>query len=445
MSDGHNQNHQCNHSHHHHGQEADLRTESLDPASQALSRALRYCFVILKFVMICVVALFLWSGAFDVQENQQALVLRFGKVVGTGSKALKKPGWHWAWPYIDEKIYLPTNNVSHEVFLDAVEESGGVGFWYYLSEREKENPRKKIPSNIPLQFVRDGYSLTSSSSAIAQSETGLSDAEVADYNIVHTRWVIKYRVSDPLVFFKKVWDGSDPDQKQVKMLLRRVLADAVIVTSANSDIENILWGQHEAYREKVQNRMRTRLKSLDIGITVEKLLLPKIQTPRQVQEAFEAAQWAGVRSKQQESEARGEESKIISSAEADASNIIASAEAYRKIKVASARADARYMKEVLEKIEKAAQEKVPTTAPDYQAKRREVYNRLRAVTIDELYQEMVREVMGNVDEIFAPPSTGSGLTEWRVYLSRNPQLKSAQARKKEKEKKTKVPTGPGGR
>src|SRR5512140_585267 len=77
----------------------------MDAGSQALSEALRSSFVIVKFVMLVLVLVFLGSGFFTVGPQERAIILRFGKPVGAGEKALLGPGLHVSFPYpIDESI-----------------------------------------------------------------------------------------------------------------------------------------------------------------------------------------------------------------------------------------------------------------------------------------------------------------------------------------------------
>src|ERR1017187_4542932 len=55
--------------------------------------------------MVLLVLLFLASGFFTVGPQERAILLRFGRPVGEGEKALLTPGLHWSLPYpIDESI-----------------------------------------------------------------------------------------------------------------------------------------------------------------------------------------------------------------------------------------------------------------------------------------------------------------------------------------------------
>ena len=82
--------------------------ETLDPAGKALADALRISFGVLKIVMVAVLGLFIWSGVYKVEANEEALELRFGKVKGVGKEAIVKTGLHWKWPApIEEVIKVP--------------------------------------------------------------------------------------------------------------------------------------------------------------------------------------------------------------------------------------------------------------------------------------------------------------------------------------------------
>jgi modulator of FtsH protease HflK len=75
----------------------------IDAGSQALSEALRSSFGIIKGIMVLLVIVFLGSGFFTVGPQEQAVIIRLGKPIGEGEKALLGPGLHWALPYpIDE-------------------------------------------------------------------------------------------------------------------------------------------------------------------------------------------------------------------------------------------------------------------------------------------------------------------------------------------------------
>ena len=58
--------------------------EALDPANQSLAEALRKSFRILKLLMLVLVVLYFLSGWFSVKPGDVGVILRFGRILGTG-------------------------------------------------------------------------------------------------------------------------------------------------------------------------------------------------------------------------------------------------------------------------------------------------------------------------------------------------------------------------
>ncbi|MGH7952911.1 MAG: hypothetical protein ACREFE_13480, partial [Limisphaerales bacterium] len=79
-----------NDEHKHHHEHAAPETQ--DAGSQALAEALRSSFAIVKIVMLLMVLAFFSSGFFQVGPQEKAVILRFGKPVGEGQKALLSSG-----------------------------------------------------------------------------------------------------------------------------------------------------------------------------------------------------------------------------------------------------------------------------------------------------------------------------------------------------------------
>ena len=99
--------------------------EEFDAASKSLSEALRISFVILKVIMVILIIAFLASGFVTVDPDEQAIVLRFGKIREAG---LLDPGPHWVFPYpIDEVIKIP---VKTKVPLSV------ESFWYFQTKQD---------------------------------------------------------------------------------------------------------------------------------------------------------------------------------------------------------------------------------------------------------------------------------------------------------------------
>ena len=124
----------------------------VDSGSQALAEALRSSFAIVKYLMVALFVLFLFSGMFKVEPQEKAIVLRFGKPQGDGVKALLGSGLHWAFPYpIDEVIKIPISEIQKVTTKTA---------WFLQSPEQEQLNQDPPPAGLGLNPLVDGYALT---------------------------------------------------------------------------------------------------------------------------------------------------------------------------------------------------------------------------------------------------------------------------------------------
>ncbi len=109
----------------------------MDAGSRALAEALRSSFAIVKVVMVLMVVVFFLFRLFHrVGPQEKAVILRFGKPVGDGQKALLSAGLHWSLPYpIDEVVKIPITEIQKV--------SSTVG--WYLTTPEAELSGEELP------------------------------------------------------------------------------------------------------------------------------------------------------------------------------------------------------------------------------------------------------------------------------------------------------------
>jgi membrane protease subunit HflK len=415
------------HHHHHHGTSEHQADEpvnlggELDAGSKSLADALRISFAVLKIIMVVLVVLFFSSGVFTIAPDERAMVLRFGQIRGdTTDKRILGPGLHWAIPYpIEEVIKLPARNTVLRTAIDS--------FWY--------DETNKLPSTS-LNPVTEGYCLTRNDT-IADLKKGGSD-----YNIVHAKWLLTYRIADCELFFKNVYVKT-PDAGQnlidvipqsVEPFLKAVASEAIVVTVANFSIDEAIKSDSRIGKE-AEKLLQQKLDAMNCGIEVDSMQLTAVVWPRQVNDAFVASIKASNEADRMIREARGyAESRIneaggselvnavLSPSTADeqkeyfwnnasgtSQQTIAEAKAYRTKIVESAKANADYLQKLL---------------PEYRKRPK--------LVIQRIYQDAIEEVLSNTQEtIIAQPSSGSKNREFRVMINRDPAI----GKKKQEEKK----------
>jgi len=341
---------------------------SEDSGSQALSEALRSSFFIVKIIMVGLVALFLCSGFFTVGPQSKAIILRFGKPVGEGERALLSPGFHWAFPApIDEVTNLPVNQI--------LLESSSVG--WYATTPAAEAAHNEMPPGPSLNPASDGYALTS------------------DTNIIHVRALLRYRVTDPIRFY---FDFSNGPQ-----FVTNALDNALLFTSAQFNVDDALTHKAVAFREMVAGRVRDLIEGQRLGISIEP---PDVEVipPRQLKAKFNEVLQASLKADEARNKAESYTNEILSKARAEFESRTNTAAVERSRLVQTVAAEAKQFADFL---------------PQYQDNP-EFFARLRQT-------EAMGRILANAQEkIFLPQRADGKPRELRLQLSREPQKPAAQ-------------------
>lgn len=371
-------------------------TEDLDVAGRSLSEALRISFIILKVIMAVLILAFLASGFKTVGSDEQALVLRFGKIRGVGENRVLKPRTrpYWIFPYpVDMMVKIPV-----EKKVDLLTRS----FWYYQTKEDmlSESSIKKTRFLPELDPIKDGYCITRSEK---QDET-ISGSDGSDYNIVHCKWQLTYQIDAPERFFTNIYvEDVEPGDiyfnvitKSITPLLQNLFEDAIVTATVNYTIDEVMFEKVASLTEDIKELLQEKLDTIESGIKVVQVQLTDKTWPRQVDEAFQASHSASQESEQTISKARTYADNTVIGASGLAQEKIAEAQAYRTKVVASARANAEYLRQLL---------------PEYR-KRPEL-------VVRGIYQDAMERIFTNVNEKFIIPKGA----EWRILVNRDPSLK----------------------
>ncbi len=400
-------------------------SEDLDAAGKSLSEALRISFIILKVIMAVLILAFLASGFKTVDTDENALVLRFGKIRGVGEEMVLKPKTrpYWIIPYPVETMV----KIRVEKKVDLIVRS----FWYYQSqERRLSEPSIEKTRVLPeLDPIKDGYCITRSE----RQDEMISGASGNDYNIVHCKWKLTYQIDDPVSFFKNVYvkdvtpgeDYFDVITESIEPLLQNLFEDAIVTATVNYTIDDIMYERVAGLTYDVTRLLQERLDTIESGIKVVQIQLTDKTWPLQVDAAFNALVTASQDRQTKIDQARtyaestlnavagpvaeelfvalqnentSEETKefLWSQLAGTAQEKIAQARAYRTKVVADARSRVEYLQQLL---------------PEYKKRPKLVSHKI--------YMDAVERILQNVDEKFVIPKGA----EWRIYINRDPSLK----------------------
>ncbi len=297
-----------------------------DAGSQALAEAMRSSFAIVKFVMVALVLLFLASGIFQVGPQEKAVILRFGKTIGTGPQALLGPGLHWSFPYpIDEVVKIPYKEVQKV--------SSTVG-WFYMTPDQKvayEATGTLPPGGGTLNPAIDGYAIT------------------ADRDIIHTRATIYYQVNDPIrAVFHFSAGASNPDLglTGVSNIVQNALNNALLYTAAHFGVDQVLYSDVAGFQDAVKLRVTQLAEQENLGITIQQCNVDSIP-PRQLQDAFDQVTEARQNRNKVLDDAHTYENQVTNSADAQASALIYEAQSASVRYVQNVQADAKAFSSLL--------------------------------------------------------------------------------------------------
>ena len=251
---------------------------------------------------IAVVVLLLWllSGFYQVQPQEQGVVLRFGKYAYT-----TVPGLHYHLPYPIETFLTP--NVSRENRIE-------IGFRSEPVRRGRGMPVRDIQSeNIAL--------------------TG-------DENIVEVNFTVTWKVKNAGDYLFNI---RDPEAT-VRTAAESAMRDSIGVTP----IMEIIADDRKGVQERAEKTLQSLLDKYKAGIAVTSVQLTKADAPVQVIDAFNDVQRAKADKERLSNEAEAYRNDILPRAHGEASRIISEAEAYKSQVIDQAKGDTARFTSVLE-------------------------------------------------------------------------------------------------
>ena len=225
----------------------------LDAAHRSLADALRVSFWILKASMMVLIVFYLFSGVFNVREQETAVRLRFGRIVGPpGEQALKPGGPYFSLPYpFEQVVTIPSSPQQIELNTE---------FWYETKESHTGMTAADLHASAgPLNPEKDGSLLT-------------GDAE-----IVHSRWSVTYTVVDPIRYLTNI-----KDEATAQRIVRSVAQQSVVYAVAQMTADRLIRSQDVS---PARLRAQEVLDAMNSGIQITTLAVKEPTYPLLVRSA----------------------------------------------------------------------------------------------------------------------------------------------------------------
>jgi membrane protease subunit HflK len=242
----------------------------------------------LIFIALAALALWLASGFYRVDANEQGVAMIFGKWVATTG-----PGLNYNLPAPIGSVETPMVDFENRV---------EVGF----------------------RSAADGTS-TRDISAESLMLTG-------DENIIDIQFVVLWKIGDA---GKYIFNVRDPDET-VKSVSEAAMREII----GQSDFESTRTKGRAEVESRTQELIQHVLDSYNAGINITSLQLLKVDPPDAVIEAFRDVQAARADKERSVNEAQAYYNEITQRAEGQAQQVIKSGEAFRAEKIAIATGNA---------------------------------------------------------------------------------------------------------
>jgi membrane protease subunit HflK len=284
----------------------------------------------LALIPLIVLAIWLASGFYRVQPDEQGVVLRFGEWIKT-----TQPGLNWHLPSPIETAFTPkvtrVNRV--EVGFRGATEAGRVS-----SSRDAPNESLML--------------------------TG-------DENIVDINFVLLWQIKDAGEYLFNVRDPESTVKAVAESVMREIIGKTPIVEATTEGRGAI----EQAAREQTQQI----LDEYGAGILVNQVQLQKVDPPSEVIDAFRDVQRAQADRERAQNEAEAFANDILPRARGEAERILQEAQAYRQEVVARAEGDAQRFVAVYDEYVKARD---VTTKRIYLETMEDVLRNMNKVVID---------------------------------------------------------------
>ncbi len=262
---------------------------------------------ILPIAIGLILLLTLKGMIYSVSPEEVGVVQRFGKYIATTS-----PGLHFKLPTIIDRV--------RKIKIKRV----------YKEEFGFRTMRSGIKSSYSQRnFYDESLMLT------------------GDLNILDVRWVVQYRINDPVKFLFATRDPRGNVQDISEVIIRRLTGDY--------RVDETLTTKREVINQLAQKAMQKLLDLYNSGIQIVTVKLMDVNPPQEVKAAFNEVNEAKQEKERLINQAWEAYNKAVPRAKGEAEKTISEAEGYLLDKVNRAQGDAQRFTAMLKEYEKAPQ------------------------------------------------------------------------------------------
>ena len=300
---------------------------------------------LLALVFLVGIVVWLVSGFYRVQPDQQGVVLRFGAYQRTTLPGLN---YHLPWPIEQALTPAVTRVIRTEVGVSSGADTGGV----FRARVTRDTPPREVPEE-------------------ALMLTG-------DENIIDIQFSVFWRIRDAGAFLFNARNPEETVKSVSESLMREVIGRTPIqpaLTEARARIE-----------QSVVTGTQAVLDRYGLGIEVTQVQLQKVDPPEAVIESFRDVQRANTDAERARNEAESYRNDILPRARGEAARVTAEADGARQASIAQATGQAQRFLSVYEAY---SQSKDVTARRLYIETMQEILTKTPSIVVDDKLQGIV--------------------------------------------------------
>jgi len=243
-------------------------------------------------LLIVIVLISAFTGYYQVEPEEVALVTRFGRYVYTA-----QPGPHFKWPLgIDTAYKVPIQRQLKEEF----------GFRTVRSGIRSE-------FDTPEEATRESRMLT------------------GDLNVANVEWIVQYKIRDAYQYVFRIRDVRGTLRDVAEAVMRKVVGD--------HSVTEVLTVGRERVQVLAKDEMQEVCNHYQMGIEILQLVLQDVNPPESVRDSFNEVNQAIQERERSINQAWAAYNAVIPEAEGKAAQAIQNAEGYATERVNNAQGD----------------------------------------------------------------------------------------------------------
>ena len=259
-----------------------------------------------KFLAILISIFLVYSSVYTVDANENAVILRLGKYHSTTN-----PGLQFKLPLIDSVYKVK------------------VDYQY-----KKEFGFRTLKPGVKTHYSSRGY----------EDESWML---TGDLKIADVRWVVQYKINDPMKFLFNVKNIDETIFDVSESAMRLMIGDRSFIEVIQAERITIA-AEAKEYMQKILDKYES-------GISIQMVQLQGVVPPEPVADSFNEVNRAKQEQETLINEALQEYNKQIYKIEGEAQKIITEAEGYAIQRVNEAKGDANLFNSILKEYQKSPQ------------------------------------------------------------------------------------------